>query len=74
MQSFFTSRLRGMELLNYWERLEALELYSLERCRDRYIAIYIWKMVVGLSPNLDGTDKLSSNRTVEEVKPAGYHQ
>ena len=58
IQRSFTSRLRGVESLNYWERLEALKLYSLERRRERYMAIYIWKIIVGLVPNLDGTRKV----------------
>ena len=58
VQRSFTSRLRGMENLNYWQRLEALKLYSLERRRERYMAIYIWKIIVGLTPNLDGTRRI----------------
>ena len=58
VQRSFTSRLRGMENLNYWERLKTLKLYSLERRRERYMAIYIWKVVAGLAPNLGGTREI----------------
>ena len=41
--------------LNYWERLHELKLYSLQRCRERYIIIYIWKITQHMVPNIDGT-------------------
>ncbi|XP_076042165.1 uncharacterized protein LOC143026057 [Oratosquilla oratoria] len=37
--------------LNYWERLKILKLYSLERRRERYIMIYVWKVLEGTAPN-----------------------
>ena len=36
----------------YWERLRSLRLYSLERRRERYKIIYVWKMLENLVPNL----------------------
>ncbi len=39
--------------LNYWGRLKHLELYSLERRRERYIILYTWKMINGLAPNFE---------------------
>ena len=32
----------------YWERLQALRLYSQERRRERYRVIFIWKIFQGL--------------------------
>ena len=32
----------------YWDRLKALHIYSLQRRRDRYLFILIYKMVAGL--------------------------
>ena len=40
---------------NYWERLHELKLYSLQRRRERYIIIYIWKITQQMVPNIDGT-------------------
>ena len=37
-----------------WERLHELKLYSLQRRRERYIIIYIWK-ITHMKPNIDGT-------------------
>ena len=37
-----------MSGLDYWERLQALRLYSQERRRERYQIIFIWKVAQGL--------------------------
>ena len=44
----FTSQIDGMSGLDYWERLQALRLYSQERRRERYQIIFIWKVAQGL--------------------------
>ena len=43
VQRYFTRRIDGMQGLNYWQRLQKLNLFSLERRRERYVIIYIWK-------------------------------
>ena len=45
----------GMQVLDYWEQLKELKLYSLERRRERYIAIYVWRILEGYVPNFDMT-------------------
>jgi hypothetical protein len=66
VQRTFTSRVCSVSHLDYWGRLKALGLYSLERRRERYIIIYVWKILRGLVPNLDGEsiikEKLSQRR------------
>ena len=52
VQRSFTSTIAAVKHLGYWARLKALELYSLERRRERYIVIYTWKMLEGLVPNI----------------------
>ena len=37
--------------MDYWDRLKHYRLYSLERRRERYCIIYIWKILEGLVPN-----------------------
>merc|ERR1712074_478611 len=32
-------------------RIELLDLYSLERRRDRYFVVYVWKIINGHAPN-----------------------
>ena len=60
VQRTFTSRIAGFEHLDYWERLRKLKLYSLERRRERYIIIYIWKIIQGMSPNFDAGTRIET--------------
>ena len=52
VQRNFTSHINSVNHLHYWDRLKALKLYSLERRRERYQIIYVWKIIEGLVPNL----------------------
>ena len=52
IQQSFTKYISGMQNLSYHQRLNALRLYSLQRRRDRYIVIYMWKILENLVPNL----------------------
>ena len=52
VQRSFPSFISGMEGLSYPERLTVLKLYSLQRRRETYIMIYVWKILEGLVPNL----------------------
>ena len=38
---------------NYWTRLRSFKLYSLQRRRERYRIIYIWKVLEGHVPNVN---------------------
>ena len=51
VQRSFTSKIMGLQEMNYWERLRQLRLYSLQRRRERYTIIHLWKVYKGLSPN-----------------------
>ena len=52
VQRAFTKHISGMCFLSYSKRLEVLKLYSLQRRRERYDIIYVWKIIEGLVPNL----------------------
>ena len=60
VQRCFTRRIHGMENKSYWERLKALQLYSLERRRERYLIIYTWKIINGKVPNIIGTNGVTT--------------
>ena len=60
IQKSFTKKISGLRELNYWGRLEALNLYSLERRRERYIIIYVWKIIQGLVPNVNGANRIQT--------------
>ena len=45
VQRRFTSKIAGIQHLDYWKRLEVLNLMSLQRRRERYILLYAWKIL-----------------------------
>ena len=78
VQRTFTKYITGMYELSYEERLKALNLYSLQRRRDRYLIIYIWKIIESLVPNLEPkiTLTISARRgrlCCKEHVPRGHH-
>ena len=62
VQRTFTRKISGLSGKNrpsYWERLEILKLYSLQRRRERYLILYTVKALNGTVPNLGFTLKTS---------------
>ncbi|XP_063682119.1 uncharacterized protein LOC134816990 [Bolinopsis microptera] len=51
VQRSFTAKIQGLGSLNYWERLRRLSMYSLQRRRERYTIILVWKIYNNLAPN-----------------------
>ena len=51
IQRDFTRRFRSLDGMDYWERLKKLRIFSLERRRERYIILYVFKILYGLVPN-----------------------
>ena len=51
VQRNFTHRIENMDTLNYWERLQALGLYSLQRRRERFICVQMFKIFKQIIPN-----------------------
>ena len=51
VQRTFTRQIGGMRDLSYWDRLKVLGLYSQQRRRERYRAIYMWKVLENLVPD-----------------------
>ncbi len=50
-QRSITKKIAGMSGLDYWERLKSLNLYSLQRRRERYIICTMWKIYHQYCPN-----------------------
>ena len=50
VQRHFLSKVQDKEVtsLNYWDMLKALRIYSQERHRERYMAIFLWKVSQGM--------------------------
>ena len=51
VQRTFTRRISGLQHLNYWERLAHLKLMSLQRRRERYVILMMWKILHKVVPN-----------------------
>ena len=70
VQRNFTSKINGIRDKSYWDRLKHLKMYSLERRRERYIIIYIHKIISGDAPNFEDSrfqiqTKFSDRRGLE---------
>ena len=48
----FTAKINCLQSLTYWERLRALKIYFLQRRREIYLIIYVYKIIVGAVKNL----------------------
>ena len=53
VQRNFTRRIEGMSALTYWDRLRKLNMYSLERRRERYSILYLYKIYLGIAPDFE---------------------
>ena len=62
VQRTFTSKISGCQSLNYWERLRQLNMYSLQRRRERYIIILVWKIEHSIIPNVASLAFRTSHR------------
>ena len=51
VQRRFTSKIYSVRHQDYWSRLKTLNLYSLQRRRERYQLIYLWKIINNKVPN-----------------------
>ena len=51
VQRTLTSRISEVKHLSYWERLKTLNLMSLQRRRERFTILQVYKIYKGLTPN-----------------------
>ena len=56
VQRNYIRKISGIQHLTYWQQLKQLSMYSLERRRERYSIIYIWKIMEGQFPNFSHLD------------------
>ena len=59
VQRSYIRKISGMRDLSYWEQLNKLKMYSLERRRERYRIIYTWRILEGHVPNV-GNNRITS--------------
>ena len=69
VQRSYTSKLEGLEDKDYHERLKALQIYSLERRRERYDILYAFKILKKLVPNIGLQFKWSGRRGRTLIPP-----
>ena len=55
IQWSFIRKIQGTSGMNYWEALRYHNLFSLERRRERYQILYIWKILEKLVPNISSS-------------------
>ena len=51
IQKAFTKKITGLREIDYWERLKHLNITSLQRRRERYVIIHIFKIINDMAPN-----------------------
>ena len=51
VQRSFIRKIVGLKDMSYWDRLKKLKLLSLQRRRERYCIIQVWKMINNHAPN-----------------------
>ena len=51
IQRNFTSKIEGYSEFTYWERLQGLRLMSLQRRRERYTILHLFKILHNTAPN-----------------------
>ena len=74
VQRHFTRRIAGTGDLDYWERLSALNLKSLQRRRERYMIIQVWKILNHISPNDIGMQFTDNARLGKKVKIPAFNK
>ena len=69
IQRNFTKRLNNLSEYSYYERLKHLEIYSMERRRQRYEILYIFKILKHQVPNVGLKWKFFPRRGRELIPP-----
>ena len=52
IQQNFTSKIKGLEQMDYHERLKKLGLYSVESRRERFLIINAWQLLEEIRENV----------------------
>ena len=79
IQQNFTSKIRGLEQMDYHERLKKLGLYSLERRREQFLIINAWQKLEGERENVlklrtgkEGRQRCIRSATIPTTLDNGY--
>lgn len=69
IQKNFLRKIPSLNHLSYWEKLKKLRLQSLQRRRERYCIVHMWKIINNLAPNDLDFDIFMSPRLGIKVRP-----
>ena len=69
VQREFTRRIDGYKYFSYWDRLKQLNISSLQRRRERYILIIMWKILHNEVPNPNVQFRTISRLGIQAVVP-----
>ena len=70
LQWYFIRKIKGTFFNDYWDALDCLNMLSLQRRRERYQIIYVWKIMEDLVPNpVIASDNDSSKLITFNVSP-----
>jgi hypothetical protein len=61
IQRSFTARIEGLSEMNYHERLVELKMYSMQRRFERFTIICVWKILQGITVNVNYNIKATYN-------------
>ena len=70
IQRQFTRKVNGCQTLTYWKRLQKLRLSSLQRRRERYIVLTMWKILNNKIPNMNVQFRPQSRLGIQAVVPS----
>ena len=73
IQRSFTKKIHGLNNIHYWDRLQQLHLFSLQRRRERYMIIYIWEATHGLVPDIGLTYAPTNNNDCIRLRLPKLH-
>ena len=68
VQRSFTSKITSISHLHYYDRLKSLKLMSLQRRRERYAILMVYKILHNISPNDIGLEFAHSGRRGIQAK------
>ena len=60
LQHTCIKKIHGMFHKSYWDQLSDLKLYSSQRRRERYIALYTWKILEGIGQNISAVTGINA--------------
>ena len=61
LQWSFLKKIKGNQNLNYWQCLSNYRMFSLQRRRERYMIIYVWKIIEHHVPNINNLITVTQN-------------